>query len=211
MAAKTKRMSYIIGISGGSGSGKTSFVKAISASFDKSAITLISQDDYYKPRTEQKKDKNGVLNFDLPKSIFQKQFVNDIKKLINGETVVREEYAFNNELAETKQLTFEPAPIIIVEGLFVFHNKKISELMDLKVLIQAKTSDKIIRRILRDQTERNYPLDDVLYRYKHHVMPAYEKYIGPYQNDVDVIINNNINFEKGLEVMKSFIKIKLQD
>lgn len=202
-------MSYIIGISGGSGSGKTSFVKAMSASFGEDDITLISQDDYYKPRDDQKKDKNGVYNFDLPKSIFQKQFVSDIKKLMNGEVVKREEYTFNNELAEPKQLIFKPAPIIIVEGLFVFHNKKISELLDLKVLIQAKTSDKIIRRILRDQTERNYPLDDVLYRYKHHVMPAYEKYIGPYQNEVDIIINNNINFEKGLGVMISFIASKL--
>ena len=81
--------------------------------------------------------------------------------------------------------------------------------MDLKVLIQAKVSDKIIRRILRDKEERNYPLDDVLYRYQNHVMPAYEKYIIPYQDKVDILINNNKNYSKGLDVMTSFIKQKL--
>jgi uridine kinase len=202
-------MSFIIGISGGSGSGKTSFVKALATSFDPSEITLISQDDYYRPREKQKIDKNGIRNFDLPKSIHQKQFATDIKKLINGETVTRQEYTFNNEKATSKELVFKPAPIIIVEGLFIFHLKKIASLLDLKVLIQAKTSDKIIRRILRDQTERNYPLDDVLYRYKHHVMPAYEKYISPYINDVDIIINNNLSFAKGLEVLQCFMEKKL--
>ncbi len=204
-------MSYIIGISGGSGSGKTSFIKSLSKSFSPQDITFISQDDYYKPKEKQKVDKNGIINFDLPKSIHQKEFVRDIKKLNAGEIVTRQEYTFNNDQIKAKELVFKPAPIIIVEGLFVFHIKGMMDILDLKVLIQAKTSDKIIRRILRDQVERNYPLDDVLYRYKHHVMPAYEKYIAPYQDDVDLIINNNESFDNGLLVLKAFIDKKLKE
>ena len=101
--------------------------------------------------------------------------------------------------------------IILVEGLFIFHTKKIRTLLDLKVLIQAKVSHKIIRRILRDKDERTYPLDDVLYRYQNHVMPAFEKYIYPYQDKVDVIINNNKSYTNGLDVMKLFIKQKLAE
>jgi uridine kinase len=204
-------MSFIIGVSGGSGSGKTSFVKDLAQAFDETEITLLSQDDYYKPREKQKIDNRGVINFDLPSSIYLKQFVNDINQLCEGKEVHRLEYTFNNDEASAKNLVFKPTPIILVEGLFIFHAKKIRTLLDLKVLIQAKVSHKIIRRILRDKDERNYPLDDVLYRYQNHVMPAFEKYIYPYQDKVDIIINNNKSYTKGLDVMKSFIQKKLSE
>ena len=202
-------MSFIIGVSGGSGSGKTSFVRDLANAFNENEVTLLSQDDYYKPREKQKIDKRGVTNFDRPSSIYLKEFVQDINALCAGNLVKRQEYTFNNSEAEAKELIFKPAPILIIEGLFIFHSKKIRSLLDLKVLIQAKVSDKIIRRILRDKEERNYPLDDVLYRYQNHVMPAYEKYIIPYQDKVDILINNNKNYSKGLDVMTSFIKQKL--
>ena len=78
-------------------------------------------------------------------------------------------------------------------------------MLDLSIIINAKPSDKIIRRILRDQKERNYPLEDVLYRYKHHVMPSFEKYIEPYIDEVDIIINNNTSYEKGSHVVSAYI------
>jgi uridine kinase len=112
-------------------------------------------------------------------------------------------------LAKAKELTFEPAPIIIVEGLFVFHFAEIAESMDMKVYVHAKDNLKVIRRIRRDQVERNYPLDDVLYRYQHHVLPAFEQYIAPYKEDADLVINNNHSFDRAFQVLSGFLRDKL--
>ncbi len=128
---------------------------------------------------------------------------------MGGESVTIEEYVFNNPEAKPKILVFKPAPIIIVEGLFVFHYKKIAAHLDLKVFINAKENLKVIRRIIRDQVERGYPLDDVLYKYQHHVLPSYERFILPYKEEADVVVNNNQDFERGLEVLEGFLKNKL--
>lgn len=202
---------YIIGITGGSGSGKTSLLKELTNSFSSTDICVISQDDYYKPKDEQVKDQLGIENFDLPRSINSTELVTDIIKLIAGEIVEREEYTFNNVDAKPKTLVFKPAPIIIVEGLFVFHFQEIRKLLDLKVFMHAKENLKVIRRIKRDRLERNYPLDDVLYRYEKHVMPTFEQYIAPYIDKADIIINNNTNFIPALDVLKSFLRQKLTE
>ncbi len=202
--------SFIIGITGGSGSGKTTFIKKLANSFSPKQLCIISQDDYYRPREEQKKDENGIINFDLPESIDDRTFLNDIQKLIQGQAIRKQEYTYNNKSAQPKIITFHPAPIIIVEGLFVFHYKKIANLFDLKVFIHSKENLKVIRRIKRDKIERNYPLDDVLYRYENHVLPTFEKYILPYKEKADIIINNNKGFEMGLEVFKNFLAQKLK-
>jgi uridine kinase len=119
--------------------------------------------------------------------------------------VEKEEYVFNNPEAQAKKLIFHSAPVIIVEGLFVFHYKKIAPMFDLKIFISAKENLKVIRRIYRDQVERNYPLEDVLYKYEHHVLPSFEKYIEPHREDADIVVNNNRDFERGLMVVKAFI------
>jgi uridine kinase len=200
---------FIIGITGGSGSGKTTFIDHIRQRFTEEQLCIISQDDYYRPRDEQEKDDKGVINFDLPKSIDKKAFHEDVSKLLRGEQVERTEYVFNNKDASPSVKIFKPAPIIIVEGLFVFHYKKMMRLLDLKVFFYAADHLKVIRRIMRDQVERGYPIDDVLYRYEHHVMPSYKKYIEPYMQDADLIINNNQDFSKGLEVFCGYLQDKL--
>ena len=196
----------IIGITGGSGSGKTTFINKIKESFSTTDICFISQDDYYFPREIQKKDKQGIINFDLPGSIDKKAFNKDLKKLIKGKVIKRKEYVFNNPKKEANSLVFKPAPIIIVEGLFVFHFSKIRKKLDLKVYLHAKDNLKVIRRIKRDQVERNYPIEDVLYRYEHHVLPAFERYIKPYVEDADIIINNNSAFDQGIQVIIGFLQ-----
>ena len=192
---------YIIGICGGSGSGKTSFIRRLREQFSPEDVCIISQDDYYRPRQEQEKDALGVANFDLPKSIDKKAFRHDLLRIIAGEEVTRQEYVYNNDKAAPKIIVFRPAPVVIVEGLFVFHYKKLQALYDLKVFINAKENLKVIRRILRDQVERNYPIEDVLYRYEHHVLPAYERFIQPYKDEADIVVNNNRDFDRGLEVI----------
>jgi len=200
---------FLIGICGGSGSGKTSFIRRLRQSFSEDQVCIVSQDDYYLPREEQHRDEQGEFNFDLPKSFDKKKFRNDIEKLMSGEAVTLEEYVFNNPEAKPKLLVFKSAPIIIIEGLFVFHYKKIAQQLDLKVFVNAKENLKVIRRILRDQVERGYPLDDVLYKYEHHVLPSYERFILPYKEEADVVVNNNRDFERGLEVLEGFLRNKL--
>lgn len=200
---------YLIGITGGSGSGKTTFIRRLRELFPPEQLCIISQDDYYLPREEQHTDERGEKNFDLPQSFDKKAFRRDLRRLISGETVTRPEYTFNNPEATPRNLTFLPAPVIIVEGLFVFHYKKIAPMLDLKVFINAKENLKVIRRIYRDQVERNYPIEDVLYKYQHHVLPAYERYIQPYKEEADIVINNNAHFDQGLAVLTGFLKLKL--
>lgn len=202
---------YLIGITGGSGSGKTSFIKKLREHFTPDELCIISQDDYYKPRHMQHIDENGVKNFDLPESIEHEQLAIDIKKLLHFQPVTRTEYVFNNETKKPKTLTFKPAPIIIIEGLFVFYFEKLfDKAYDLRIFINAKDNIRVIRRIKRDRIERNYPLEDVLYRYEQHVMPSYEKFIEPYVRKADIVINNNQDFDAAMEVFKGFMVMYLQ-
>lgn len=202
---------FIIGLTGGSGSGKTTFINSIRDEFASDEVCIVSQDDYYLKRELQKKDDLGIENFDRPKSINKREFIADVKRLIKGDVITREEYTFNNKEATPKILTFEPAPVIIVEGIFVFHYKKMRELFDLKIFLHAKENLKVIRRIKRDRVERNYPLEDVLYRYENHVMPTFEKYILPYLDTADLVINNNERFDMGLEVVRGFLHSKINE
>lgn len=196
----------VIGISGGSGSGKTRFVRDLTARFGNGEICFLHQDNYYKPIEQQEKDKEGIENFDLPDSLFLDKFADDIKKLKNGEIVVLTEYAFNNETTESKEITIQPAKVIIAEGLFLFHHEAIREQLDLSIIIHADDSNRIIRRIKRDRKERNYPVEDVMYRYEHHVMPSYRLYIYPYLTEVDIVVNNNKSYNRSLDVLSAFIK-----
>ena len=200
---------YIIGIAGGSGSGKTTFIRHIRQQFPDSELCIISMDDYYLPRAEQPIGHDNQINFDLPKSFNKKLIIQDLNRLFQGETIQKEEYVFNNPDATPVMKYFKPAPIVIIEGLFVFHFKKIAPLLDMKIFFYVQENIKVIRRIKRDQTERGYPIEDVLYKYEHHVMPSYKKYIEPYMESCDIIVNNNKSFELGLEVLTAFIQKKL--
>ena len=110
---------FTLGITGGSGSGKTFFLRGLAAHFKPEEICLISQDNYYKPIEQQVVDENGVENFDLPGSIDRETFQADILKLMDGQNVLKREHTFNNPQAKPKMLEFKAAPILVVEGLFV--------------------------------------------------------------------------------------------
>jgi len=204
-----KEKPYLIGIAGGSGSGKTTLIRELKKEFSKKEICVISLDDYYYPKKKQKIDPQGIINFDLPTSINKKEFLADLKLLIGGNPCQRIEYTFNNKKAKPKKITLHPAKVIIVEGLFIFHYKKINALLNLRVFVHAKENVKLIRRIIRDKTERNYPLEDVLYRYEHHVLPSFEKYIEPYRESADLVVNNNKNYKEAFKMLKTFIKSKI--
>lgn len=200
---------FTIGITGGSGSGKTYFIRKLSSFFSADEICFLSQDHYYKPRELQKTDRMGVRNFDLPEAIDSDQFLRDIKALKQGKSVFKKEYTFNNPLVTPGTLEFKPAPILIIEGLFIFSLPEIEKELNLKIFIEAKDHVKLTRRIRRDNDERGYDLNDVLYRYENHVMPVYESFIKPLQHECDLIVPNNKSFERALEVLVAALKAKL--
>jgi len=198
-------MAYVIGIAGGSGSGKSTFLEKLKANLDHKSFTMVSQDDYYHPRDQQLIDDNGIKNFDLPTSIDSDLLLEHLQQLRQGLSITKQEYTFNNDEKTAAVKVIEPSPVIIIEGLFIYHFTTIADLCDLKLFVDAPTDLKIIRRINRDQTERNYPLDDVLYRYQHHVVPSYAKYIAPYRDDCDLIINNKSKMDEAAKVVSSYI------
>lgn len=200
---------YIVGITGGSASGKTYFLHQLLESFSKEEICLISQDNYYRTQEFVPKDKNNVENYDLPEAIDFALYAQHINDLKDGRIVEHKEYVFNNPNIVPKTLVFQSAPIIVVEGIFVFHSLEVAKLLDLRVFIDAREHIKIKRRIIRDNNERGYDLTDVLYRWENHVAPTYDKYIEPTKYDADIIINNNAHFEKGLAILTAFLKSKL--
>lgn len=202
---------FIIGITGGSGSGKTSIIKLLREKFSEDELCLISQDNYYLDRTQQLQDANGVTNFDLPACLNEKQFLQDIRTLMEGKSIEFTEYTFNNDLRESRVIKIDSAPIIVVEGLFVFYYEEMRKLMDLKVYVDASDIVKLKRRIQRDQVERNYPIDDVLYRYEFHVTPAYQNYILPFKRQADIIINNEYKFDNAVQMIEGFIRSKINE
>ncbi len=208
MNSKVKRP-FITGITGGSASGKTLFLEKMLAKLPKDKVCLISQDNYYKPRDQQPKDGRGIHNFDRPDSIDFQAFANDLQLLSEGKTITRQEYTFNNPNKNPKMLTFTPTAVIVVEGIFVFYHPDLMKHFDLKVFIEAKEHVMLKRRILRDKMERGYDLDDVLYRFEHHVMPAYDQHIMPLKAKADIIIPNNYSFDRALDVLLTYLKEKV--
>ena len=205
---------YVVGVTGGSASGKTQLLRWLQKLLPAAQVCLFSQDNYYQDRERHDPEVNRSTNFDDPAIIEQKEFARDLQQLKSGQSVTRREYTFNNPALTPQMLTFRPAPIILVEGIFVFHFPEISRLLDLKVFVDAKEHLKLHRRILRDLEERGYPLEDILYKYTHHVVPAYEKYIAPYQYDADLIIPNNQELRAdecplGAELLATYLKDKI--
>jgi len=188
-----KNKPFIIGIAGGSGSGKTFFLNSFLHHFKNDEVTLVSQDDYYFPAGEMTQEENKLYNFDLPSTIDNEQFLLDIKRLVKGEVVYKKEYNFNNPLAVVKILEVNPAPIIIVEGLFILHFKEIAALLDYRIFVEAEEAVALQRRIKRDGMERGYPEDDVLYKWHNHVVPAYKEFLLPYKGAADKVVINNLD------------------
>jgi uridine kinase len=183
---------FIIGIAGGSGSGKTFFLKCFLEHFTDEEVSLVSQDDYYYPVAHNMtKEENKLYNFDVPETINSGQFIADINRLINGHTVYKQEYTFNNPDIAPKILEIKPAPILIVEGLFIFHFTDIAGKLDLRIFIEAEEQVALSRRLKRDLLERGYSHDDATYKWINHVMPAYKEYLLPYRNECDQIVVNN--------------------
>ncbi|HTN21752.1 MAG TPA: hypothetical protein VL125_14810 [Pelobium sp.] len=184
---------YVLGVAGGSGSGKTFFLKAFLNHFSADEVCLVSQDDYYIPQGEMTAEENRLHNFDLPTCIEVEQFEKDVFDLLSYKTVYKQEYTFNNPNLKPKLLEIKPAPILILEGLFIYHYQNIDAVFDYRIFIDASTEIALERRLKRDFVERGYSEEDVMYKWQNHVMPSYNDYLLPYREKCDSIIDNSTN------------------
>ncbi|WP_262245602.1 uridine kinase family protein [Parapedobacter soli] len=202
---------FVVGIAGSSGSGKTFFLHCFLNHFAAHEVALISQDDYYIPANTKTKEENKLYNFDLPTAIDQPAFERDIKLLLQGDTVYRQEYTFNNPALKPKMIETNPAPILIVEGLFIFYYKEVNALLDHRVFLHADEEVALQRRLKRDLVERGYDEDDVRYKWVNHVMPAYREYLLPFREQCDRVIINNTDDPKPIIAITSEISAHLRE
>lgn len=196
----------VIGVTGASGSGKTTFSNKLKEHLNSFDVQVLTQDDYYRPIESQHKDLNGVENFDLPGAMNLQKFSDDIKTLIKGESINVQKYQYNKQGSACENETITPCTILIVEGIFLLYPSFINEVVDMTVFVSSdlKLSEK--RRINRDSNERGYTEEDVRYRFKHHVLPMYKEFIEPYVHLADEIVENTDNFDEDVERLSKKIE-----
>jgi len=193
---------YVIGVTGRSGSGKTSLVSQLQSYYGKEVVALHTMDNYYKASKDQNVDEEGYKNFDLPESFEKASFCTDLQTLINGQEITIKRYDYTIEGGAEDQI-IKSAPVILVEGLFIYHYDAIKLFLDYKVMVDITLEEAYKRRLKRDVEERNYSEEVTHYRYMNHVEPAYQKYIDPHKKDMDLIVNNTDSLEEGLQQIKS--------
>lgn len=192
---------YIIGICGGSASGKTFLLNQLLNQFTEDQVTLVSQDNYYRPLEDQHRDEEGLVNFDHPDSVDLDKLHTDLKALMEGKTLHIKEYTFNNPKVHARTLELRPNPIILVEGLFVYYRQDLAQLIDLKVFVEADEHVKLTRRLRRDHTERGYTIESILRDYDKFVAPMYHRYVAPSKQIADLIVLNNRRMYKAIQVL----------
>lgn len=190
---------YIVGICGGSASGKTYILRQLLKQFDRNQLSLISLDNYYKKLEDQVKDDDGLVNYDHPDSLNLEHLADDVQRLIKGETIAVQEYTFNHPTKVPRTFTYQPTPIIIIEGILVFHNPRLANLMDLRIFVDAEDYVRLSRRLLRDERERNYSFEETIRDYHKFVAPMYRKYVEPTKHDCHIIIPNHQNTHDNLK------------
>ena len=200
---------YFVGITGGSASGKTHLLNAILTAFAPGMVTLVSQDNYYKDKELQVPDENGEINFDHPDALDLDLFVKHIQQLFHLQPVEIREYTFNNPNVVPRMIRYEPAPIVIVEGLFVFHRAELNPLYNLKIFVDADEHIKLTRRIQRDHHERGYSIESILQQYQSNVVPMYRRFVEPAKWDCDFILPNNTHIDRAVEVIVNHLLTKV--
>ncbi len=196
---------FIVGITGGSGVGKTTLINLLYKKFE-GKITTLSLDNYYKPKGEQALDDNGVINFDLPDALYTEHLNADFDRLIQGESIVQKQYNFNNPTVTEDHLMIASNDIILVEGLFVMHYPFLKTKLDYSVYLSVDKARQLERRLKRDVEERNYCRDEVMYQWNNHVLPAYDNYVSPYKQEADLIVTNNADFDENIHALIKVIE-----
>ncbi|MBR7066218.1 MAG: uridine kinase [Prevotella sp.] len=196
----------IIGIAGGTGSGKTTVVKKIVNALPPHYVAVVPLDSYYNDTSHMTDDERRKINFDHPDAFDWKLLIKQINMLRNGEAIEQPTYSYilSNRLKETVHVN--PKPVIIIEGIMTLINKKLRDLMDLKIFVDTDSDERLIRNIQRDVVERGRTVDMVLDRYLSVLKPMHEQFIEPTKKYADLIIPQGGENLKGIGILCKYIE-----
>jgi len=185
----------VIGICGGSASGKTYLKDLLIKNSPPGKVCAFTLDSYYLPRDWQKTDANGYLNFDLPEAFNTQKMLYDFIDLTSGFSIEQPIYKYKVFPPSIEFNIIEPAPVVIAEGIFLFYYEEMRKRLHTKVLTDAPFEVKRQRRIERDVRERGYEVPEILYRFDNHAQDSYNSYVLPFKNEADHIIESQEAFD----------------
>ena len=196
---------YIIGIAGGTGSGKTTVVKKILETLPTDRVALIPQDSYYNDTSHLTPEERKHINFDHPDAFDWKLLTQQIQALRQGKSIEQPTYSYliSNRLPDTVHV--EHCGVIIIEGIMALWKKQLRDLMDLKIFVDADPDERLIRVIQRDTVERGRTTQMVLDRYRDVLKPMHEEFIEPTKRYADLIIPQGGNNQQAIEIMRTYI------
>ena len=199
----------IIGIAGGTGSGKTTVVNQIVKQLPTDEVCVISQDSYYKATDNLSYEDRTKINFDHPRAIDFELIIKHLKKLKAGKTIDQPVYSFVTHNRTKDVVKTHPRKVVIVEGILIFNNEELRDLFDIKIFVHADTDERLIRRIRRDINERGRDINEVLSRYQDTLKPMHQQFIEPTKNFADIIIPNDRHNTVAIDIVRTVISNKL--
>jgi len=199
----------VIGIAGGTGSGKTTVVNQILNELPADEVCVISQDSYYKETHDLSYQQRTKINFDHPNAIDFNLLVEHIKDLKQNNIIEQPVYSFvtHNRVKDT--LITHPRKVVIVEGILIFNSKDLRDLFDIKIFVHADADERLIRRIRRDIEERGRDVNEVLTRYQNTLKPMHQQFIEPTKSFADIIIPNDRYNTVAVDIVRTVISQKL--
>jgi len=199
----------VIGIAGGTGSGKTTVVNQILNELPADEVCVISQDSYYKETNNLSYQERTKINFDHPKAIDFDLLVSHLKDLKRGEIIEQPVYSFVTHNRTIDTLITHPRKVVIVEGILIFNSAELRELFDIKIFVHADTDERLIRRLRRDIEERGRDVNEVITRYQTTLKPMHLQFIEPTKTYADIIIPNDRHNTVAIDIVKTVISHKL--
>jgi uridine kinase len=199
----------IIGIAGGTGSGKTTVVHQIMNELPETEVGIIAQDSYYKQTDNLSFDERKLINFDHPRAIDFELLVAHLKDLKAGKTIDQPIYSFVSHNRTTDTISTHPRKVMIVEGILILTNPELRELFDIKIFVHADSDERLIRRLKRDIAERGRDMEEVLNRYQSTLKPMHQQFIEPTKAYADIIIPNDKFNTVAIDVVRAVINQKL--
>ncbi len=199
----------IIGIAGGTGSGKTTVVNQIIEELKNEEVDVISQDSYYQDTSHLSYEQRTKINFDHPKSIDFDLLVSHLKELKAGKNIQQPVYSFKEHNRTGETVTIEPRKVIIVEGILILTHPDIREMFDIKIYVHADSDERLIRRLKRDIAERGRDLEEVLNRYQTTLKPMHQQFIEPTKEFADIIIPTNRYNTVAVDIVQTIIRQRL--
>jgi len=196
----------IIGIAGGTGSGKTTVVNKIVKSITDNSVAVLAQDAYYKDNKGLSFEERQKINYDHPNSIDFDLLLEQLKELKNGHEIQQPIYSYTTHSREEDYKVIHPKNVLIVEGILVFTNKELRDLCDIKIFVHTDSDERLIRRIRRDITERGRDIEEVLNRYTTTLKPMHIQFIEPTMKFADIIIPVGGENQVAIDVIASMIK-----